>query len=97
MPEGFGDDISYITQAGVVFIAFFFTMAVAFYILSPVVESFFGTYNALQVGDATDEVQFFGPLLHTACKIILALGVAIPVAWFVFWCMSRQTSHYKGR
>lgn len=91
------DRIQYITQAGATFIILLFLMIVVFYTISPFVDSFFTTYNSLQVGDATDEVAYYGPLFYSAVKIVLALAVAIPVTWFIFWCFHRQPSQYRRR
>ena len=91
------DRIQYLTQAGVIFLVYTFIMIVVFYSLSPFVDSFFGTYNSLQVGDATDEVAYYGPLFYTAVKIGLAVAVAIPMTWFIFWALHRQPSQYRGR
>ena len=89
--------IQYITQAGVIFITLLFTMSVYFYVVSPFVDSFFTTYNTLQVGDATDEVAYYGPLLYTAVKIILALGIVMPIVWFIFWCLHKHPSTQRRR
>ena len=85
-----GAGIQYLTQAGLVFLTLLFTAFLYFYIMSPVVDAFFGVFTGLQVGHATDEVAFYVPLLHTAIKIVLALSVAIPMVWFIFWCLHRE-------
>jgi len=92
-----GDNIQYLTQAGIVFLTYLFVMSLFFFVLSPVVDGFFNVYNNLEVGLATDEVQFFGPLFQTACKIILALGVAIPITWFIFWVFNRDPNWERRR
>jgi hypothetical protein len=89
--------IQYITQAGLVFLVFAFVMTLLYFVLSPVVDGFFNAFNVLEMGDATDEIQLYGPLLHTATKIILALGVTIPTVWFIFWCFNREPSEMRRR
>lgn len=91
------DRIQYLTQAGVIFLIFLFLMIVFFYVMSPFVDAFFGTYNTLEVGDATDEVAYYGPLFYSAIKIGLAISVAIPMTWFIFWVFHKQSTGYRRR
>ena len=92
-----GYDIDNIILAGVVFLVFMCVAIITYFVLSPVVDSFFDSYNVMQVGEATDEIAYHGPILQNACKIIFALGLAFPVAWFVFWVFSREPGLYRRR
>ena len=92
-----GQNIRSLTYAGVLFLVYLFIMVVVFMVLSPFVDSFFDTYNELEAGEATDEIAFFGPLYHTAIKIVLAGGIAIAPAWFIGWVFNREPAQYRRR
>lgn len=93
-------DINNIVVAGVVFLVFLVVMIISFYCLNPLVDGFFNNYKTIDVGnlgDATDKVAYFSPMFQTACKVIFALGIASPFAWFVFWVFSREPAVYRRR
>ena len=92
-----GDRIQYLTQAGVIFLVYLFVMIVLFFALSPIVDGFFGNFGSLEVGDATDEIQTYSPVYHFACRMILAMGIAIPIVWFIFWCLSHDPTTRRRR
>lgn len=93
-------EINNIVIAGVVFLVFLAVMIITYFCLAPVVDGFFNNYKTIDVGDlgsASDKVAYFSPMFQTACKVMLALGIASPCAWFVFWVFSREPGLYRRR
>jgi hypothetical protein len=90
-----GDRIQYITHAGLILIVYALMMLIFFFVMSPVVDGFFTSYATLQVGDATVQVQRYGPVYHFVVKMMLAICLASPSTWFIFWAFSREPSKYR--
>lgn len=90
--------ISYLTQAGVLFLVYLFISMVIFFTVGPFMDAFFDNYNTLEAGEATDEIAFFGPLFQLAVRIMLALFVAFPFVLFIFWVFNRrkENQYYGG-
>ena len=61
----------------------------------------FATVQAFAVaptsGDATVQVQTYGPVYEFVVKMMLAICLASPITWFIFWCFSREPSKKRYR
>lgn len=85
-----------IIRAGVVILVYMFIVMIAFFCLSPFMDSFVGSFEGGDYGDATDEVQSLLPDVTWAFNMAFALFAAIPVTWFIVWVFSRDPSwQYK--
>lgn len=83
-------EIGNIIQAGIVFIVYLFVMILLYYILSTPIDTFFDGLLSADLGLATGDMAFHGPNIEWALKLVFAIGISIPVTWFIFWIFSRE-------
>ena len=89
------NDIRSITQAGLFFLVFLFTSIILYALLSTPVETLLNGFQNLNVDtNVNAKLTEYVPLFRTAIKIVFVMGIAAPIAWFIFWIFTRET--YSG-
>ena len=84
-------DVRNITMAGLIFAVYLFIMVIFTFVIAGPLDSIFNAFSssANQTSSASN-VQTFLPAIRTGMKIAFALGVATPIAWFIFWIFHRE-------
>lgn len=84
------NEIGNIIHAGVTFVVYLFIMVVLYFALSTPVDSIMDALLNVPLGEATDEMALYNPNISWALKLVFAIGISIPVTWFIFWVFSRE-------
>lgn len=84
------NEIDNIIHAGVTFVVYLFIMVVLYFALSTPVDAIMDALLNVPLGEATDEMALYNPNISWALKLVFAIGISIPVTWFIFWVFSRE-------
>ena len=86
-----------IVKAGVILLVYFFTLFVAYMIISTPFEETVSGFEDTETTYADDEVDAQAGYARTAFDIAFGLAALVPAFWFVVWVFHREPDwRYRG-
>ena len=86
-----------IIQIAVIFLLYLFIAVIAYFLLSTPIELILSSFEGIEAGEATNELNRFLPFYKTAMTVFWALFIAAPVTWLVMKVFSREPAWYHQR
>ena len=84
------NEITNIIHAGIAFVVYLFVMIVLYYALSTPVDAILSAISDAATGYSAGPMATHGPNFSWAVKLAFAIGISIPVTWFIMWVFSRE-------
>jgi len=88
---------SSVTMAGAVMLVATFAILVLYFIISTPMESMFNSFDDIDSGEATDEMDEYLPGIKNAFYMGFAIAIITPALIFIFWIYHREPDWYYRR
>jgi hypothetical protein len=86
-----GYEIDNLIHAGVFFGVYLFVMICVFFFMSGPVDTMLSGFGSVAEGTISEPyMNSFLPGIRQAIWMVFAIGMSIPITWFIFWVFSRD-------